>query len=174
MKGILSLFSMRGKRRNGPMNEEGKPLSFFPETQPDPPSVPEPDLRNGESLSEGGAGGMIRRMTELIRNLAVWTEETIREAAEPKAVDPILTEESRGEVAFDGRDGLFSVPAFRAEVSEENMPFRRGGFTGETAGDLREYTPEPFRLLLDRTEEMKEVLFRLNETADHIRKELTV
>ena len=81
----------------------------------------------------------------------------------------------REEAGRGGRPGLFDVPEFRAEVREEDLPYRRGGFTDEASEGHRDPFPqESVRLLLDRTEEMEENLSRLNETADEIRKELTI
>lgn len=72
-------------------------------------------------------------------------------------------------------DEFSAVPEFRAEVREEDIPYRRGGFADETSGGCREPFPqESVRLLLDRTKEMEERLSLLNETADEIRKELTI
>lgn len=221
MKGILSLFFGRQKRRekNGPE----QPMVL--------PSVPEPDLRDGEDCAERtdradgpeeDAAGPIRRITEFIRNLAVRAEETIREVTGPgAAADPageegrvredlrnfssvlpgntgtgemrnVRTEaeprsgseadftqpsapgEPRGDAVYGGRAEFFSSPEFRAEVRDEDIPFRRGGFTGEASGERTDRMQESFRSLLERTEEMKEILSGLNETADEIRKELTI
>jgi len=71
--------------------------------------------------------------------------------------------------------GLFSVPSVRSGLREEDAPLRRGGFSGEQGegGEPRDAASETFRLLLDRAGEAKEILSRLNETADEIRRELT-
>ena len=241
MKGILSVFSTRRKLRKKQTGEEDKALPLLPEPQTALPSVPEPDRPDGESSPEksngtgaavkaaadpeGDGAGPIRRITEFIRNLAVRTEETIREvtgtesvsknaeggnragddsrifssahsgnagAEEARTVRPeAAAEEISGSGAGSsipvpgpgkplkdsvngGRDELYSIPEFRAEVREDDIPFRRGGFTDETSGGWKDNTQESFRFLLDRTDEMKEILSRLGETADEIRKELTI
>lgn len=106
----------------------------------------------------------------------VLAEDPVHEFAREEILSFPGLRGTHGDAARSGRDDLFSVPAFHAEVREEDLPFRRGGFTdGMTAGG-GESDPdrETSRLLLDRTEELKEILSRLNETADEIRKELTI
>ena len=70
---------------------------------------------------------------------------------------------------------LFSAMPVRSGLREEDAPLRRGGFSGEQGegGEIHDASSETFRLLLDRAGEAKEILSRLNETADEIRRELT-
>lgn len=97
------------------------------------------------------------------------------ESVEEGSVPPFASREMPGAAAGSGPDGLSAVPEFRAEVREEDIPYRRGGFTDETSGGCQEQIPQgSVRLLLDRTKEMEERLSLLNETADEIRKELTI
>lgn len=97
-----------------------------------------------------------------------------REEEERPTLSPDLRK-TQDAAARLGPDELSAVPEFRAEVREEDIPYRRGGFTDETAEGCQEQLPqESIRLLLDRTKEMEEKLSRLNETADVIRKELTI
>ena len=72
------------------------------------------------------------------------------------------------EEEFDSK----KAPVFMG-IAEEDIPYRRGGFAGGSTGTDEPDLRESFRQLLARAEEAEEILGRLNETADEIRRELT-
>ena len=84
-------------------------------------------------------------------------------------------ESGRGGCADEeGQGEFYTGPVFRAEVRDEDIPFRRSGFAAQASGEWQGAFRESFRILFDRAEETKKILFQLTETADEIRKELTI
>ena len=145
MKRFLSFFSMRGKQRA--RQADGSADLFVQPEYNDEPAEAVPSVSSDPGLAEDGK----RIISSLFSNL--W--QNVLSSAEE---DP----------------ELFSVPPVPG-IREEDVLLRRGGFSGEPGeeGEIRDDASEMFRLLLDRAGEAKEILSRLNETADEIRRELT-
>ena len=178
MKGFFSLFSRSGRLRKktnggrGPAARsaaDGPPGQLRPPVMKDQvrddgsaekPEVPDPPLNGGASAGKE-KGAFLRMVTGPDRDLFL---------------DPFRYPDSgRGGSADEAGQGeLYSAPAFRAEMRDEDIPFHRGGFADQTAGEWQESFRESFRILFDRAEETKEILSQLTETADEIRKELTI
>lgn len=146
MRRFLSFFSMRGKQRG--RQTEGAADFFAQPEYNDEPAEAVPSVSSDPGLAEDGK----RIISSLFSNL--W--QNVLSSAEE---DP----------------ELFSVPPVRSGIREEDALFHRGGFSGDPGedGEIRNDASETFRLLLDRAGEAKEILSRLNETADEIRRELT-
>ena len=173
MRRFFSLFSPRGNRRisqterltnpapppvTGMDSEAGQPANGgMPYPEPIPVPVPEysagpesamPSVSSDTGYAESGKRIISSLFSNLWRNAISSVEE-----------DP----------------DLFSAMPVRSGLREEDAPLRRGGFSGEQGegGEIHDASSETFRLLLDRAGEAKEILSRLNETADEIRRELT-
>ena len=148
MNSFFSLFSKQGRRRK--KTENGWASS--------------PQPAEG-ALSSEGAEAFLRMITESVRGAFS------REISVPfHFSEPVQTGN-----AGDGRqEEFYSDPAFYAEVREEDIPFRRGGFVNRMSGEGQASSRESFRILFERTDEMKESLSQLTEKADEIRKELTI
>lgn len=173
MRRLFSLFSPRGNRRisqterltnpapppGTDMDSEAEQMENGGMPYPEPIPVPVPEYSAGPesampsvSSDTGYAESGKRIVSSLFSNL--W-----RNAISSVEEDP----------------DLFSAMPVRSGLREEDAPLRRGGFSGEQGegSEIHDASSETFRLLLDRAGEAKEILSRLNETADEIRRELT-
>ena len=153
MKRFLSRFL---KRLGRPKKKNSAPLSA--EIRP---VFPDPGDFSGTNGNTEEAAGPVRRITNGLRDLVLRAAETIRLS-------------SKDEAAGSGRGEFDPGEMFQPEPREEDMPYRRGGFSGEAPDSMGTEDPrESFRLLLTHAEEVREILAGLNETADEIRRELT-
>lgn len=180
MKRFFSLFARRGRRQGKTGSAGISSLRFSAEEPADRSLSPEmtgfgrkgdfarsPDMLSDSPESAETSGGeetkaaFFRMMTALLQTR--FPRETV-----------FSRPESKGNVDETRWDGASFAPSFHAEVREDDIPFRHGGFTGEMPKEWEGSSQESLRLLFDRAEETKEILSRLNETADEIRKELTI
>ena len=100
-------------------------------------------------------------------------EERKFEGRETEEIGTAMRTDIRSYAAGSEQELDSKKATFFTGIGEEEIPYRRGGFAGDPTGSGEPDLRESFRQLLARAEEAKEILGRLNETADEIRRELT-